>query len=886
MRHLFARIAGWCVERPAPVLAATVLLALVGAVGALKLEAAAGTDQLVDEGSEAFVATEEYKEEFGDDAVAVLVEGDLEQLVLTEDLGTLTALEACLSGNAPEGKVFPDKPAPEPCAELAETKPARVVYGPGTFLNQFVIQAQKLLGEQAQAVERNSQIAAAKAVRRARRQGLPEAEQVAAAEAAATEVIQRFEQQLLTLATRYGQTGLPSLDDPAFVSQVVFDSREQGQPKAKFSYLFPSAEAALISIRLRPELGEAERSEAIQRIRAAVADPTFRLRETEYVVAGVPVVIDDLAGTLSGEIFLLLGIALVVMAIVLALLVGPPLRLLPLAIALGAAALTFGLLAALGGSLTLASLAVLPVLIGLAVDYAIQFQARFGELRRSGDSAPRAAVAAAAASGPVIATAALATMAGFLVLLLWPIPVIRSFGLLLLAGVALAYVLSVTAGLTVLSLTKAPRARRGRSFPGADALARIADAWRRAGARVRSSGKRAVAFSVANSGRLLAVAVAIALAGWVGGTQTDVNADIRSLLPSDLQALEDVDELERGTGVSGEVDVAVRAEDFTDPAVITWMRDYKERVLERAGFSAEPETCLDQDAQLCPSIALPDLFGGEEPPSQEQVARLLELLPPYFSQAVVSTDLESGEIGNTASIAFGIKVMPFGEQKRLVDAIRAEIDPPGSENDPPPGVSAEVVGLPVLVADASASLTRDRYLLTLGGLAAVALVLLLVYRSARRALVPLVPIVLATGWSACAIWLLGIDLNPMSATLGALVIAIATEFSVLLAARFEEERARGLALGDALRSVYATTGTAVVASGVSLTAGFAVLAVSEIPMLREFGLATVLDLSVALIGVLIVLPATLVWAEGGFAPAGALAARLRTRRGRPSTAPS
>ena len=30
-----------------------------------------------------------------------------------------------------------------------------------------------------------------------------------------------------------------------------------------------------------------------------------------------------------------------------------------------------------------------------------------------------------------------------------------------------------------------------------------------------------------------------------------------------------------------------------------------------ATFSAEPETCLDQDAQLCPSIALPDLFGGE-----------------------------------------------------------------------------------------------------------------------------------------------------------------------------------------------------------------------------------------------------------------------------------
>ena len=99
-------------------------------------------------------------------------------------------------------------------------------------------------------------------------------------------------------------------------------------------------------------------------------------------------------------------------------------------------------------------------------------------------------------------------------------------------------------------------------------------------------------------------------------------------------------------------------------------------------------------------------------------------------------------------IAFGIRVMPFDEQKELIDAIRAEIDPPGTDNDPPAGVSAEVVGLPVLAADANSALSSNRYLLTVAGLLAVALVLLAVYRSLRRALVPLIPIVLATGWSS------------------------------------------------------------------------------------------------------------------------------------------
>ena len=58
-------------------------------------------------------------------------------------------------------------------------------------------------------------------------------------------------------------------------------------------------------------------------------------------------------------------------------------------------------------------------------------------------------------------------------------------------------------------------------------------------------------------------------------------------------------------------------------------------------------------------------------------------------------------------IPFGIKVMPFDEQKELIDAIRAEIDPPGTENDPPEGVSAEVVGLPVLAADANSALAEQ-----------------------------------------------------------------------------------------------------------------------------------------------------------------------------------
>ena len=111
--------------------------------------------------------------------------------------------------------------------------------------------------------------------------------------------------------------------------------------------------------------------------------------------------------------------------------------------------------------------------------------------------------------------------------------------------------------------------------------------------------------------------------------------------------------------------------------------------------------------------------------------------------------------------------------------------------------------------------------------------------------------------------LVGVPLNPMSAALSALVIAISTEFSVLLSARYREEREAGAEPVEALLRTYRVTGAAVFASGVTAIAGFAVLIASDVAMLRDFGLVTVLNLAVSLVGVLAVLPAVLVLAERG-----------------------
>jgi hydrophobe/amphiphile efflux-3 (HAE3) family protein len=869
---LFARLVGWAVARRGAVVAATLFVTLLGTIAALRLESDAETDTLFDTGSESFAATERLHSLFGDEAIPVLVRGDLERIVLTENLGQLLRLEGCLSGNLPsEGR----PPAPV-CREIADSEAVRAVYGPATFLNQSAIQAERLLTERAQQVIAEAQAAAAAAVAAAREDGVTDPEALRTIElTAAQEIIQNFQGELTQIAVETGQQGIPRIDDPLFVSAVVFDSRlPEGTPRQDLNSLFPSENAALITVRLEPDLSADERHDAIGLIRTAIADKRFQLDDAEYVVSGVPVVIEELADEFRGEVLVLLAAALAVMALVLALVFEPPLRLLPLALALCATAITFGVLSVTGGSLTMASIAVLPVLIGLAVDYSIQFQARYREALEAGDAPAVAARSAASRGGPVIGAAALATAVGIAVLMLSPIPMVRGFGVLLVVGIAAALLVALTSGFAVLvgagsgwgggSRMRAASERIGRRFAGA----------RAAGARLSRRGStRALALAIARPGRVLVVSVVLAVGGWVASTQTEVSSDLRELVPGSVLSDAGVDQLQAESGVSGELNVVVDARDITDPEVVSWMGDLKRRILAAGGFDGRHPSC--EAARICPYVFVTDILGREEP-TRESVKSLLQALPPYFTQAFIarkeSTDPEAApEFRNTANIAFGIRVMPLDEQKELIDAIRAEINPQGIANDPPRGVTATVAGIPVLAADANAELSNSRYWLTLAGLGAVAIVLLLLYRSFQRVLVPLIPVVLATGWSALVIWVMQIPLNPMSATLGALVIAIATEFSVILSARFREERERGLSVGEALRTTYERTGAAVVASGVTAIAGFAVLPIADpierifggraIPMLTEFGLVTVVDLAVALLGVMLVLPAALVWIE-------------------------
>jgi hydrophobe/amphiphile efflux-3 (HAE3) family protein len=842
---VFARVAAWAVRHARPVLAVSIAIAVAAGIGAMSLSTDAAPSTLIDTDAPSYRATQQVRETFGEEPVVVLVEGDLQELVLTPNLGRLLRLEGCLSGKVPAGV----RPIPGPCAELTKLNPVESVNGPATFLNEAVIQIDRQLSRLVATVPRDE-----------------------------------LRQLLLEVAARYGITSAPSLSNPEFLAAVVFDlRRSRGTPKARLSYLFPNRHTAQIIVRLRPDLSAAQQRRAIELIREAVEDPVprracrfegrsepcFALHGGRYVISGVPVVVNGVAAALQDALVILLLAALVVMALTLIAVFHSRLRLLPLAIALGAAALSFGLLRLVGGSLTMASIAVLPILIGLVVDYAIQLQARVEEATEGGLGSLDAAQEAARQGGPAIATACLATAAGFAVLQLSPIPMVRGFGALLIVGILLGFALALIAVPAALSLRSSsnvrekgiPRTRGGRLI--AQITKQAAEKRERQRAEGRPSfqaGQRLLDLALRHPQRVLAVGGLLAIAGWGVGTQLNTVTDIRELAPQSAREVRDLNQLQDATGVSGTLDVSVRAPDLTDPATLRWMAAFKRRVLRTGGFSGPEPSCLT--AEICPGPALSDfVISGSGALKRNEIRNAFKELPAYDLEQVATVDRKTGLPGSLTLLSFGIRAQSLEAQQKLIERVRGEVGDPGSPGGPPPGVEVELAGLPVIAAAAAADLSSSRYWLTLAGLAAVLLVLLAVYRSPRRAMLPLVPVLFATGWSALVLWISGIPLNPMSAALGALTVAIATEFSVILAARFHEERTGGRSLTEALRLTYARTGAAVFASAITAIAGFAVLIVSDVGMLRDFGLVTVVDLGVALLGVMVVLPAVLAWEE-------------------------
>ena len=114
--------------------------------------------------------------------------------------------------------------------------------------------------------------------------------------------------------------------------------------------------------------------------------------------------------------------------------------------------------------------------------------------------------------------------------------------------------------------------------------------------------------------------------------------------------------------------------------------------------------------------------------------------------------------------------------------------------------------------------------------------------------------VIVIGWSGGVMSYLNISYTPLTATLGALILGVGSEYAILMMERYFEEKDKGQSPMEAIHMTSAKIGSAIVASGATTVFGFMALLASPFPMIADFGMVTVIDVVLALLATFVVFP--------------------------------
>lgn len=484
---------------------------------------------------------------------------------------------------------------------------------------------------------------------------------------------------------------------------------------------------------------------------------------------------------------------------------------------------TFGIMGAFGIPANDGAIAAFPILLGLGIDYAVQFHMRFDDERRQKEISP-ALAETLKHTGPSVLIALASTSLGFAAMFITPIPMIQTFATVSIIGISCCYLTSVLGFGAIVHLVSYEPKPPGRGF-----TYRLNAAYERVLSTV-------VSVVVKIAGPVVLVAVVIAAAGIALDSGIPVDASQKSMVPPDLPAQLVADKVQSVSGSLTPLPLYVRGIDPSSVDGIWWI----DRLGTELADKYPKITRIESIASLVRSYN-----SGVLPVSQAGLDRVLAAIPAQ-ERSLYQID------ATTSIIIISIGSMTINEQRAFSDNVAAEI----KWLEPPPGAEVVPTGDFSLYVILTEQVVKNKDRMTMLGFILIFVLLLLIYRKAV-ALTPLVPIICVIGWNTLGMIALGQDYSILTAVLGSMTIGVGSEYTILVMERYLEEQRK---TGDKIRAIQEAVrkiGSAVVVSGLVTAAGFSALMLSSFPILSGFGLSTVILVIFSLLSASVIMPAVL-----------------------------
>ncbi|MTW88248.1 MMPL family transporter [Virgibacillus dakarensis] len=427
---------------------------------------------------------------------------------------------------------------------------------------------------------------------------------------------------------------------------------------------------------------------------------------------------------------------------------------------------------------------------------------------------------------PAIFTALVATGLGFVALYTSPVPMIQDFGKMLTIGLVISFILGVFLLIPIFfvrdhlfSNVKRKKPKQEKEIKSSK-VDNVLD-W---------ITKKTVTF------RWMIITFAIlaaALGIWLD-IDADAETDVEAFMPQDTQELKDIHQLRDIIGTTDQVSIVYEADNIVSDPVITWVDDLTETIGKEF-----PNVVVDTKSVT----NIVKQMNGDELPSGEEFSEQIADIPEDQLKLFLNESQTKGVI------TVGIKHLEADDLKAFIDDLGIYIEKSNLDM-----IETTITGKAVLDVEMIHGLTTGRYQMTLLGMGLVFLSLLIFYRHPIKALIPLLPIIFIIGWSGLVMYYFDISYTPLTATLGALIIGIGTEFTVLVMERFYEERKKGRQRLDAIKTTNKNIGKAIFASALTTIGGFSALLASDFVILNNFGMMTLINISFALFSTIFVMP--------------------------------
>lgn len=539
-------------------------------------------------------------------------------------------------------------------------------------------------------------------------------------------------------------------------------------------------------------------------------------------LAGAPAIAGSVKAQMTKSMVIMLAAAIVIMIVILLIVFPVRRRLLPLFVVLIGMIWTFGFMGWLGVDLTMATMAVLPILIGLGTDFGVQFINRYEEeFRKNSFNLEGAVEQTAAHSGSAVAIATFVMILSFLTMRISKAPMLKDFGLTLAFGVLVCYLVETVTIFAYLSLRDAKTTKV--SFKEKD----LGRSWLN-----RKLGLFA-GWIMKHAGIVLIIGIVLGGVGFFFEHQVKLETSLFKMIPQNLPALQQNKKLDKLVGSTTNLTYLVHSDDVRSKSTLEKIDDFANK--EQSKYNQQ----ILSATTVTDSLPKNQLKGP-----QKNINLSLDKMPQVMKNTLVSANYKY------ATISFKLKPNLNSEKSlQLMNQISSDA------KNLPSSVQISPAGTQAMLSEGIHNLSTNRSTIMIVGLVIIFVVLLLIYRHWHYAIYPLLPIAIVLGLSPLTLKLLGISYNPVTISLSSLVLGIGTEFTILVLERYIEERRYGQKNEGAITTALSSVGQAITASGLTVVAGFSTLLFVSFPVLKDFGLITVLDTAYSLIATLTILPA-------------------------------